>query len=150
MASIKSRNTLPEKEIAALLKRMRFKYRMHDSRLPGSPDIVLPLHKKVIFVHGCFWHGHKNCKKAARPKTNRRFWNDKIDNNTRRDKSKRRKLTLLGWKSLVIWECRISNTATVVKNNSGFSLKHNPSINYYSFSEPHIHPMHAEACFQFA
>jgi DNA mismatch endonuclease (patch repair protein) len=84
---------------------MGFRFRVHRRDLPGNPDIVLPRHGKVIFVHGCFWHGHKRCPRSKRPTTNICFWNRKLDTNIERDKLFRRKLRSMGWKVLVIWQC---------------------------------------------
>jgi DNA mismatch endonuclease (patch repair protein) len=79
--------------------------------LPGNPDIVLPKHKKIIFVHGCFWHGHENCRRSKRPSTNTAFWDQKITGNIVRDKAINEKLTELGWKTLTIWQCEIKDQA---------------------------------------
>jgi len=75
--------------------------------LPGKPDIVLPSRRKIIFVHGCFWHGHPGCRHAARPTSNVEFWNKKIDANIRRDTAAQQELAAIGWQSLVIWQCEI-------------------------------------------
>jgi DNA mismatch endonuclease (patch repair protein) len=84
---------------------MGYRFRVHRRNLPGNPDIVLPRHGKVIFVHGCFWHGHKRCQRSKRPTTNKGFWNEKLDRNVERDKRFRRKLRSMGWKVLVVWQC---------------------------------------------
>jgi DNA mismatch endonuclease (patch repair protein) len=83
-----------------------YRFRLHRKDLPGKPDIVFPGRKKVIFVHGCFWHGHR-CRKGRLPKSNERFWQDKIDTNRARDKRHIRALAEAGWKSLVIWQCEL-------------------------------------------
>jgi len=88
---------------------MGYRFRLHKKNMPGKPDIVLPKHKKVIFVHGCFWHGHKNCPRSKRPSTNVKFWNKKIDGNIERDKKNIKSLEYLGWKTLIIWTCEIKN-----------------------------------------
>src|SRR5256712_6187240 len=85
MAAIKGKNTTPEKIVRSLLHQMGYRFRLHQRTLPGVPDIVLPIHKKVIFVHGCFWHGHSGCKRASLPKTNKSFWRKKILGNKARD-----------------------------------------------------------------
>jgi DNA mismatch endonuclease, patch repair protein len=85
---------------------MGYRYRLNVRKLPGTPDIVLSKHKKVVFVHGCFWHGHKGCKRSKRPTTNVDFWNRKIDQNIKRDKDSLKELRRLGWKPLAIWECQ--------------------------------------------
>ena len=81
MSSVRSYDTLPERQVRSLLHRMGYRFRTRQKQLPGNPDIVLSKHKKVVFVHGCFWHGHKNCKRAKRPDTNIDFWALKLDNN---------------------------------------------------------------------
>lgn len=86
---------------------MGYRFRLHRKELPGNPDVVFPKYKKVIFIHGCFWHGHKNCKRAPIPRSNRVFWKRKITNNFLRDEINYRKLSKLGWKHLTIWQCTI-------------------------------------------
>jgi DNA mismatch endonuclease (patch repair protein) len=105
MGKIRSTNTQPEMTVRSLLHAEGFRFRLHVSALPGKPDIVLPRHRIAIFVHGCFWHGHPKCKRSALPATNRRFWDQKINQNTRRDRKQLRALRSLGWGVLVIWEC---------------------------------------------
>lgn len=109
MASIKNKNTKPEIQIRKALFNKGFRYRINDKRLPGSPDIVLPKYKTVVFVHGCYWHGHKNCSKAIIPSTNKDFWNEKIEKNRFRDKKVQDMLIINGWNVLVIWECQLKN-----------------------------------------
>ncbi len=92
-----------------------FRYRLNVRKLPGTPDIVLSKHKKVIFVHGCFWHGHKGCKRSKRPVTNIVFWNRKIDQNIKRDKNSLIELRRLGWKPLMIWECQTKKPDSLEK-----------------------------------
>ncbi len=104
MSRVKNRNTSPEKLVRSLLHRLGFRFRLHHKKLPGHPDIVLPKYRKVIFVHGCFWHGH-DCPRGKRPATNRGFWNEKIEKNGRRDRHSQAKLGELGWESLVVWQC---------------------------------------------
>jgi DNA mismatch endonuclease, patch repair protein len=105
MSRVKGRDTEPERLVRRILHRMGYRFRLHRKDLPGSPDIVLPKHRKVVFVHGCFWHGHKGCPRSARPATNVDFWNRKIDGNIRRDRKALRNLRALGWKYLVVWQC---------------------------------------------
>lgn len=102
MSRVKGRDTKPEMLVRSLVHRMGFRFRVHRRELPGNPDIVLPRHGKAIFVHGCFWHGHKRCSRSKRPKTNKTFWNNKIDENIERDKRFRRELRRMGWKVLVV------------------------------------------------
>jgi len=110
MSRIKGRNTKPEIFVRSLIHRMGFRFRLHRRDLPGTPDIVLPRHHKIIFVHGCFWHGHRNCKRATRPTTNVEFWNKKIDKNIERDDHVMDDLQKGGWKVLVVWQCEIINS----------------------------------------
>ena len=109
MSRIKGRDTKPEILVRSLIHRMGFRFRIQRRDLPGNPDIVLPRRGKVIFVNGCFWHGHKRCKRSKRPTTNEAFWNKKLDGNIERDKRFRRELRRLGWTILVIWECETQN-----------------------------------------
>ena len=109
MSAIKSKNTKPEVEVRKLLHSMGFRFRLHKKDLPGSPDIVLPKYKTVIFVHGCFWHRHQNCKYASNPKTRVDFWNKKFKDNIERDIKVRKELENLEWNYLIIWECQIKN-----------------------------------------
>lgn len=105
MASIPSKHTKPELAIRALLRKHRVKYRLHVKHLPGSPDLVLTQYHAAIFVHGCFWHQHRNCKKATLPKQNRDFWKRKLDANKKRDRQNQRELKLNGWRVIVLWQC---------------------------------------------
>ncbi|MBD3337615.1 MAG: DNA mismatch endonuclease Vsr [Candidatus Lokiarchaeota archaeon] len=109
MASVKNKNTKPEILVRKALFKKGFRYRINDRRLPGSPDIVLPKYRTVIFVNGCYWHGHDNCKKQIQPNTNKNFWNSKIQKNKLRDKKVQKELSQLGWKTLVIWDCELRN-----------------------------------------
>ena len=109
MSAIKSKNTKPEIAVRKLLHSMGYRFRLHRKDLPGSPDIVLPKYKKVIFVHGCFWHRHKNCKYASIPKTRQEFWNKKFKTNIERDLEIQDKIKNLDWRSVVIWECETKN-----------------------------------------
>ena len=109
MSAIKSKNTKPEIKVRKVLHSMGYRFRLHSKDLPGSPDIVLPKYKTVIFVHGCFWHRHENCKYASTPKTRQEFWNKKFNDNILRDKKNLEILSSLGWKIIIIWECEIRN-----------------------------------------
>jgi|ERR1041384_8821713 DNA mismatch endonuclease (patch repair protein) len=110
MSRVKGKNTQPEKIVRTLLHSLGYRFRLHRKDLPGNPDIVLPRHKRVIFVHGCFWHGHEGCPRAARPTTNVDFWNRKIDGNIKRDKKVRKELRSLDWEILIIWQCQTRST----------------------------------------
>jgi DNA mismatch endonuclease (patch repair protein) len=107
MSRIKGWDTEPEKAVRSCLHTLGYRFRLRIENLPGKPDIVLPKHKAAFFVHGCFWHGHEGCKRAARPSTNVAFWNDKIEATMRRDEAVKRQLVNMGWRVLVVWQCRI-------------------------------------------
>ena len=109
MSAIKSKNTKPEIKVRKVLHSMGYRFRLHSKDLPGSPDIVLPKYKTVIFVHGCFWHRHENCKYASTPKTRKEFWNKKFTENKKRDLEIQEKIKILDWRSVVIWECETKN-----------------------------------------
>ena len=109
MSAIKSKNTKPEIKVRKILHSMGYRFRLHSKDLPGSPDIVLPKYKTVIFVHGCFWHRHENCKYASTPKTRKEFWNKKFTENKKRDSEIQEKIKILDWRSIVIWECETKN-----------------------------------------
>ena len=109
MSAIKSKNTKPEIKVRKVLHSMGYRFRLHSKDLPGSPDIVLPKYKTVIFVHGCFWHMHENCKYASTPKTRQEFWNKKFKENIKRDSEIQDKIKNLDWRSVVIWECETKN-----------------------------------------
>ena len=107
MSQVHSSNTKPEVKLRHALWGQGFRYRVNDKRLPGSPDIVLPKYKTVIFVHGCFWHGHKGCKNYTVPKTNTDFWVAKVKRNQERDQEVWRKLEAKGWSVIIVWECEL-------------------------------------------
>ena len=107
MAAIHSASTKPEQKIRHALWRLGFRYRVNDKRLPGKPDIVLSKYRTAIFVHGCFWHGHKDCKNYTVPKTNTDFWVAKIARNQERDQEVWRKLEAKGWYVIIVWECQL-------------------------------------------
>ena len=107
MAAIHSASTKPELLLRKSLWRLGFRFRVNDKRLPGKPDIVLPKYRTVIFVHGCFWHGHKACKNYTVPKTNTDFWTAKIARNQQRDQDTWRQLEAKGWSVIVVWECEL-------------------------------------------
>ena len=109
MSAIKSKNTKPEIAVRKVLHSMGYRFRLHKKDLPGSPDIVLPKYKTAIFVHGCFWHRHENCKYATTPKTREEFWNNKFRSNVERDLEIHEKIKNLNWRSVVIWECETKN-----------------------------------------
>ena len=107
MSKIRSKNTRSEMILRKALFARGFRYPVNVKRFPGTPDIVLPGYRTVIFVYGCFWHGHEGCKYASTPKTNTEFWVKKITTNKKRDKIYTRQLITLGWNVLTVWECDI-------------------------------------------
>jgi DNA mismatch endonuclease (patch repair protein) len=107
MSKIKGKDTKPEIIVRKFLFSKGFRYRIHDPRYPGSPDIILPRYKTAVFVNGCFWHGHKDCKAAHIPESNREYWENKIERNRKRDVRKNRLLKAEGWRVIVVWECKL-------------------------------------------
>ena len=108
MRAVKSKDTKPEITLRKALHALGLRYRLNVRALPGKPDLVFPKYRTVIFVHGCFWHGH-DCKRGARvPKTNRAYWVEKINRNRSRDAKNERNLAAIGWRTIVIWECEVS------------------------------------------
>ncbi|MEI2745322.1 MAG: very short patch repair endonuclease [Ottowia sp.] len=114
MRRIRSKDTAPELTVRSFVHALGFRYRLHVRGLPGCPDLVFPSRRKVIFVHGCFWHRHNRCALARLPKSRLDFWLPKLAGNKRRDALKRRALTKLGWSSLVIWECELRDPLRVM------------------------------------
>jgi len=109
MSRVRSKDTKPEMIVRRITHRMGFRYRLHDKKLPGCPDLVFRRRRKVVFVHGCFWHRHRNCRLARLPKSRRDFWTPKLNANRKRDERTIRELTKAGWQVLVIWECEIGD-----------------------------------------
>jgi len=107
MSRIKGKDTKPELIVRRFLFAKGYRYKLHDKKLPGKPDIVLPKYKTVIFVHGCFWHGHKGCKYFVIPKTRTEWWLEKINGNIENDRKKIKLLKIAGWKVIVIYECQL-------------------------------------------
>ncbi len=107
MSMIKGKNTKPEIIVRKFLHSKGFRFRLHKKDLPGKPDIVLSKHKTVIFIHGCFWHGHKNCKYFVVPKTRTKWWLNKIMENKKTDKKNNLKLRNKGWRIITLWECQL-------------------------------------------
>lgn len=106
MAKVGQRDTGPEMRLRLALHRMGFRYRLHYRELPGSPDLVFPMYRAVIFVHGCFWHDH-GCRFSTKPTTRKEFWDEKLEANRARDARKASELKALGWRILVVWECTL-------------------------------------------
>jgi len=107
MSQIKATNTKPEMLVRKFLHASGFRYSLHKKTLPGKPDIVLPKYKTIIFIHGCFWHGHTNCKYFVVPKTRTQWWLDKINRNKANDEKAVKALKKDGWKIITIWECSL-------------------------------------------
>jgi len=114
MSRIKGSNTGPERIVRSILHRMGYRFSLHRKDLPGKPDITLPKHKTVVFVHGCFWHRHKGCKDATMPKTRRIFWQNKLQGNAVRDRIKHRSIRHLGWRIIIVWECETERPANLI------------------------------------
>jgi DNA mismatch endonuclease, patch repair protein len=109
MRSVQSKNTEPEMLVRRYLHKLGYRYLLHDKRLPGQPDLVFPSKKKVIFVHGCFWHQHSGCRHGHAPKSRLEYWLPKLRKNILRDEAARLELNRLGWSSLVIWEFELED-----------------------------------------
>ena len=107
MASIRGKDTKPELLVRRFLFSRGFRYRLNHPRLPGRPDIVLRKYRTVIFVNGCFWHGHEGCKNYVVPKSNTEFWTAKIERNRARDIDEQHKLAAMGWHCITVWECQL-------------------------------------------
>lgn len=107
MSQVKGKNTKPEMLVRKFLFSKGFRYRLHDKILPGKPDIKLTKYNCLILINGCFWHGHSDCKAYVMPKSNKEFWDSKIENNVERDKRNLELLRILGWKIIVVWECEL-------------------------------------------
>lgn len=113
MSKISGKDTKPEILVRKYLFSKGFRYRKNAKDLPGKPDIVLPKYKAIIFVHGCFWHGHEDCKKSNLPTTNTEFWREKIGKNIERDKFNLINLNNKGWKVIIVWQCELKNAAVI-------------------------------------
>ena len=118
MSQIRSKDTKPELLVRKFLHKNGFRYRLHVKNLPGKPDIVLPKYKTVIFVHGCFWHGHEGCKYYVVPKTRTEWWLEKIGKNTANDLKAKKSLITEGWKVLNIWECKLKKHTYELTSNA--------------------------------
>jgi DNA mismatch endonuclease, patch repair protein len=119
MSLIKSKNSQAELAVRKLIFGAGYRYRLHDTKLPGRPDLVFASRKRVIFVHGCFWHQH-GCRRYKQPTTRTEFWNKKLGSNVTRDRAVRRTIARLGWRSLVVWECELRNPGRVLRRAMRF------------------------------
>jgi DNA mismatch endonuclease Vsr len=122
MRAIRSRDTRPEMAVRSLIHRMGYRFRLHRRDLPGSPDLVFPSRRKVIFVHGCFWHHHSDpsCRNAALPKTRADWWAAKLGANTARDAKQCSELAARGWGVMVVWECQVARPGGVARRVARF------------------------------
>ena len=119
MAAIRGKDTAPELAVRRILHAMALRFRLHRKDLPGRPDIVLPKHRTVVFVHGCFWHRHEGCRYATTPKTRQEFWQTKFAANVERDSRNRTDLQQLGWRVIVVWECELLQPSDLKERLTG-------------------------------
>lgn len=127
MSRVRGKDTVPEMTVRRLVFSLGYRYRLHDSRLPGKPDLVFASRRKVIFVHGCFWHRHDGCALARLPKSRTEFWARKLAGNKERDMKNQAALRELGWRALVVWECGLSDQSAlrrrIVKFLEGYKAR---------------------------
>lgn len=144
MAAVKGKDTKPEMIVRKYLFSQGLRFRVQVRKLPGNPDIVLPKYKTVIFVNGCFWHGHEGCKYFRLPKSNVEFWKEKIERNIERDRESMRALLDLGWKVIRAWECELRNKANREETlNKIYNSITSSDGSNYSFEETDV-PIAAE------
>jgi DNA mismatch endonuclease (patch repair protein) len=149
MSAIHAKNTKPELLVRRYLFSRGFRYRLNDPRLPGHPDLVLRKYRTVVFVNGCFWHGHEGCKYFRLPQTNTEFWQAKIIRNAERDKAEQRALAALGWHCITVWECQLKpKVREQTLESLAFTLNHiflmDREVKPYSIQEDEDIPMAAE------
>jgi DNA mismatch endonuclease (patch repair protein) len=120
MARIRGRDTKPEVRLRALLHAMGYRFRIHRADLPGTPDVALPGRRKVVFLHGCFWHRHEGCRHATMPRTRAEFWREKFARNVARDARVRRALNRAGWSVAVVWECALRDEERLARRLERF------------------------------
>lgn len=128
MSKIRSKDTKPELMLRKLLFVKGYRYRTHNKELPGKPDLVLRKYRTVIFVHGCFWHYHQDCREGRIPDTNTTFWKTKLSKNVARDKRHKEALIASGWRVITVWECEIENQAEYIIKTIEEILKNTISI----------------------
>ena len=109
MSRVRGKDTAPEMKLRRLIHGMGYRYRLHVGDLPGKPDLVFPSRHALIFMHGCFWHRHANCKLARLPKSKLGFWETKLEENRQRDLRYQERLMAMGWRVLIVWECELQN-----------------------------------------
>lgn len=127
MSRVRGRDTQPELLVRKALHARGYRYRLYDKRLPGTPDLVFPRWRKVLFVHGCFWHAHENCALARMPKSRLEFWRPKLEGNRARDDRKLAELRALGWDAMVVWECELRDLDGLVARVEAF-LNHSEGV----------------------
>ncbi|MGR3320179.1 MAG: very short patch repair endonuclease [Candidatus Anammoxibacter sp.] len=132
MGLIRSKHSKPEVIIRSLLHRSGIRFRINNKKLPGCPDVVILKYSTIVFVHGCFWHRHQNCKKATFPKTNIQYWDEKFKKNSKRDGSVKDSLEKIGWNVIVIWECEILKNPNLVLKSLLNNMEVNERGSYYS------------------
>lgn len=120
MSRVREKNTSPELKVRSLVHRLGYRFRLHRKDLPGKPDLVFPSRKKIIFVHGCFWHGHDCARGKREPKSNTEYWVEKIRRNTERDARHWSELKSLGWDALVVWECELKDAEALSSRLTSF------------------------------
>jgi DNA mismatch endonuclease, patch repair protein len=120
MAAVRSKNTSPEMAVRRIVHALGYRYRLNVPTLPGRPDLVFPARRKVIFVHGCFWHRHNRCRYASSPKTNCEFWESKFAANVARDRRVRRELKKMNWAALTVWQCELKNPEKLTERLDDF------------------------------
>jgi len=116
MAAVPHRDTKPERVVRRLLHAMGYRFRLHRKDLPGTPDIVLPKHRVAIFVHGCFWHQHPECRKARRPSSNCAYWDKKLDENVIRDRRNLADLESKAWHPMIVWQCELKDCSSLAES----------------------------------
>lgn len=123
MSRIRGKDTKPEMILRSLLHRAGFRYRLHDKRFPGKPDLLLPKYQTAIFVNGCYWHRHEGCRKATIPRTNAAFWKKKFEDTVARDARKTSQIIEKGWRVITIWECEIEGDSAGIVESLRMKLK---------------------------
>jgi DNA mismatch endonuclease (patch repair protein) len=144
MGKIRGKDTKPELLVRSMLHRAGYRYSLHRKDLPGKPDIVLRKYSTVVFVHGCFWHRHANCKVASTPKSNNDFWQAKFERNVSNDRKHRRALKKMGWKIIVVWECELKNPEKVLWKLMK-ALRPAEALEYPTAAEPALIAAEAKA-----
>ena len=129
MGRIRGQDTKPEMKVRRLLHSKGYRYRLHRAGLPGRPDLVFPSRRKIIFVHGCFWHRHPGCKYAYSPKSRTAFWKQKFDRNVERDNKALDQLSEMGWDTLVVWECELKDIEIVADRMDSFLEELSKNVN---------------------